>query len=201
MNPQTVAAKKIQDVTPLIETLGHEDADLREQAAEALGQIGDVRAVQPLIELLEDDDWFVREKVVEALGKLRDKRAVKPLIQALGDDDWFVREKAVEALGEIRDPRAAGALAHALKDQDMNVRTNALGALRKIGEPAVEPLVTALVNNDIPDRASVVEAIGRIGGKSAVMYLIDALEDLDHDVRSAARRALRKLDIKAEDVI
>ena len=55
-------------VEPLIEAFGHEYYGVRRGAAEALGRIGDARAVEPLIKALEDDE--VRYAAEEALEKL-----------------------------------------------------------------------------------------------------------------------------------
>ena len=45
----------------MIKALGDEDKDTREGAAEALGKIGDKRAVEPLIEALTYGNEGVRE--------------------------------------------------------------------------------------------------------------------------------------------
>lgn len=62
----------------------------RQPAAEALGKLGDVRAVNPLIAALKDKQWDVRLTAAEALGKLKDTRAVEPLITALKDPHFLV---------------------------------------------------------------------------------------------------------------
>ncbi len=54
---------------PLIGALGNGYWQVRQHVAEALGEIGDTRAVEPLIELLEDDE-DIREAAKEALKKL-----------------------------------------------------------------------------------------------------------------------------------
>jgi HEAT repeat protein len=59
---------------------------VRRAAAEALGQLGDARAVEPLIARLGDAAWNVRRAAAEALVKIG-APAVEPLIGRLGDDD------------------------------------------------------------------------------------------------------------------
>lgn len=67
-------------VTPLLGLLEREPW-LRVGAAQALGEIGDVRAVDPLARLLDDEDtWMI---AAEALGKLRSLSAVAYLADAL----------------------------------------------------------------------------------------------------------------------
>jgi len=59
------------DLEGLFKALGHKDYEVRGNAAEALGKIGDKRAVEPLIQtLLEDKSAYVRGKAAEALDKL-----------------------------------------------------------------------------------------------------------------------------------
>ena len=57
----------------------------RKRAAEALGELGDERAVDALISALEDDEIELSFAltVAEALGEIGDERAVIPIIEAL----------------------------------------------------------------------------------------------------------------------
>ncbi|MCJ7727338.1 MAG: HEAT repeat domain-containing protein, partial [Methanoregula sp.] len=57
-------------VEPLIKSLKDKDRRVREQAAVALGEIGDERAVEPLLWALKDENDGVREQAKEAIGKL-----------------------------------------------------------------------------------------------------------------------------------
>lgn len=59
--------------------LADPDPTLRWKGAEALGRLGDPRAVDDLIGALQDEDRLVRKKAVWALGALGDPRAVRPL--------------------------------------------------------------------------------------------------------------------------
>lgn len=85
-------------------------------AAQALGRIGDRRAVDPLIERLTYPQVTVRCETAEALGAIGDARAVGPLIAMLGDPDRIVHHSAAAALGEIRDPSTVDMLVSALDD-------------------------------------------------------------------------------------
>jgi HEAT repeat protein len=145
---------------PLIKALRDRRVVVRRNAAEALGEIGDARAVDPLVKVLGDRNSDVRTTAAKALGKIGDERAVEPLIKALSDDydDWGVRERAARALGKIGDERAVEPLIRALlpdkrdganyssaQHEEDGVRRAAAGALGEIGdERAVEPLITAL---------------------------------------------------------
>lgn len=72
-------------VQPLIRALGSPDRSTRWWAAEALGKIGDPRAVPALIRATRDQ--FTRHSAAEALGNMQDPRATKALKQALKHGD------------------------------------------------------------------------------------------------------------------
>ena len=125
---------------------------MRRAAAEALGRLGDARAVEPLISALIDQEGDVRTAAAEALQQL-DWRpeetaaggaywtathqwdeavragAVEPLVMALQDHAAAVREEAAEALGTIGDARAIAPLSAALGDGDLSVARAAARAL------------------------------------------------------------------------
>ena len=126
-NVEKLEAKR--DVKGLIRALNYmKYVYVRKNAVEALGKIGDNRAVEPLIAALNDSDSDVREYAADALGEIGDKRAVEPLIVALRDSNDNVRNNSVWALGKIGDKRAVEPLIASLKDSD-SVRSEAAIAL------------------------------------------------------------------------
>ena len=91
-------------------------ADLRADAALALGQIDAQAAIPALLALEPDlgDDWLLAYNVAEALGRLRARAAV-PLLQRLASGYWHrgVRHNAARALnaiagGPFADPERPG---------------------------------------------------------------------------------------------
>jgi len=172
----------------------------RQEAASALGQIGDARAVEPLIAALNDSKSDVRLAAADALAKIGDARAVQPLIAAL-----YTTHGAAEALVKIGTP-AVEPLIAALKmprrtmkewlmrDVDFRVHREALAALVEIGTPAVEPLIAALKHSESDVRKAAVHALQEIGDARAVEPLIATLKDTDSDVCFLARGALEKMD-------
>lgn len=105
---------------------------VRKEAAEALGDIGDARAVKPLSKALKDKERTVQWEATEALGKIGDARAVEPLSQALKDEDSKVRRAAEKALVDIGDTRAVEPFAKSLKDEDKDVRGAAKEPLERL---------------------------------------------------------------------
>ncbi|MCP4544323.1 MAG: hypothetical protein GY832_45005 [Chloroflexi bacterium] len=168
----------------------HNDANVRRAAAEALGVIGDFRAIEPLIRALGDEDEDVRQTAATALVTMADPKAVEPLIQVLEDEDAGMRQVGVKALGAIGDPPAVAALIQALGDKDGDVRRTAAEALRAIGEPAVEPLSRMLGDENEDVREAAERALGKIDDSQAVTRLIHALGDEDKWRRWNALEAL-----------
>jgi HEAT repeat protein len=140
-------------VSGLIACLKDRDRAVREDAAIALGMIGDVSAVPALIEALKDGQ--VKVRAIMALGMIGDTRAVEPLIEILQgigiyqkgtptpgcivSEEWFVREEAAKALGHFNDTRSVPALLLALKDT--RLREKASGALVELGPQVMDQLV------------------------------------------------------------
>lgn len=171
-------------VRPLVDALQNPPMTLRGRsaAAEALGRIGDTRAVEPLLTLLGDRGTSVRQAAAEALGRLGDTRAVQPLVSALADHHGDVRTAAAEALRQLgwRPEGTAGAAYWVSTHQwDEAVRV-----------AAVEPLVMALQDHTRSVREHAAAALGTIGDARAIAPLAAALGDPDLNVAKAAARAL-----------
>jgi len=181
-------------VEALIVALDSSEFVVREGAAEALGQIGDKRAVEPLITLLLDRRIW-RSEFARALGRIGDVRAVEPLIEASMSCDGgaSLRHRAAEALARMGDIRGIEVLIAMLRDEAESCRANArraddhhgfylgevafsLGSLHVIR--AIEPLAEALADWQTPDRAnwrrSVACALWMLGAP-AINPLFDAI--------------------------
>ena len=189
-NVDKLLAKR--DVDKLIKALGYKDASVRKSAAEALGSIGDARAVEPLSSVLSDEDLMVAAAARDALIMIG-APAVEPVLGVLKEGDEEARKRAAAALSKIGAPAVESPLA-ALKSDDNVVRRTAVEALGKMGIPAVvEPLLAALKDEDKAVRKSAVEALGELGDAQAVEPLCSALKDEDRDVRFGAATALGKI--------
>jgi HEAT repeat protein len=164
--------KEKKDVAGLIKALSHKDAEVRQEAAEALGEIKDKRAIEPLIATLADEEEYVRGEAASALGVIRDKRAVEPLIAALADEEAYVRGASAFSLGEINDKKAVEPLIDSLKDEEGGVRSKAAEALGQLGdERAVEPLIKALDDEDKIVQWRAYEALERMDTPKAKKVL------------------------------
>ncbi|MCK6625571.1 MAG: HEAT repeat domain-containing protein [Anaerolineae bacterium] len=143
------------------------------EAAEALGQLGDTRAVKPLIAALRGGDMQLREAAVQALVKFKNT-AVEPLINTLHDKDETVRSEVVDALGQLRDVRAIKPLIDALGDKDWLVRDKAAETLGKLAVLLTEPqgrfIARHLWQEAIsPDQPDIYEPLLSVSNRLAVL--------------------------------
>ena len=178
-------------VDPLIAALADSDFDLRVNAIEALGEIGDARAVEPLLQALKVDAICISAAV--ALCRVGDERGLDPLTNALADRNVFVRVNAVEALGQIGRANTIEPLIYALRDTAAEIRDSAVAALVRLGQPAVLPLIGALGNQHPSVRSCAARALSQIGDVGCVHWLVNALSDTDIMVRKDAGLALGAL--------
>ncbi len=126
-------------VPDLVAFLEFPNGFLQGSVADALGRIGDVRAVEPLLRLLTSVDDYARSCAVPALVGFEDERVVPALCRALRDDpSWSVREAAASALGRIGDESALPSLIAAMQDEDGDVREKVGRALMHFGQRALE---------------------------------------------------------------
>jgi HEAT repeat protein len=164
---------------------------VRSNAATALRELGDVRAVEPLSIALSDRCMSVRCCAAKALGQLGDLRAIDLLINALNDSEWQTQKAATLALGELGGKPAVEPLINKLKDWKGNgyVPEHTITALVKLGELAVLPLIEVLLNASVSVwvRKQVVTILGAVGDVRAVKPLIQVLKDEDDRVRAGDR--------------
>jgi HEAT repeat protein len=203
--------KAKRDVKGLINALSYQNyAVIREEAAKALGEIGDTRAIEPLAAALTDRFETVRKIAAEALDKFgwqpgNDQSAanywviknnwercvdigslaVEPLLEALSNWSPWMRRGAAEALGRIGDPRAVQSLAGVFStryyERDEQLYLLAVEALGRIGSPsAVEPLTARLVDAN--------KAVRQAAGRALVaMYHSQVLDQQTRQKILAAR--------------
>lgn len=88
---------------PLTRALASQNLSIRYWSAEALGELGDHRAVEPLIQMLRDNDVIIRCSAIKALGEIGDIRALKPLVESLTDSSDMVKGLAARTLGKLKD--------------------------------------------------------------------------------------------------
>jgi HEAT repeat protein len=155
-----------------------------DQAAEALGNLGDKQAVEPLIAVLNSSvnpyssssspDVKTHAAAAIALGKLKDKRALKPLIANVKHSNSIIAA-AKTGLKDIAtgNPKIVDELLPAFQKND----TNAVTALGVIGKPALEPMLLALKDTDATTRTNAASVLADIGDAKAIEPLTKNLTD------------------------
>ena len=95
------ATKAVEDaVSALVQALKDQNTEVRANAIETLGMVGE-SAVPVLIQALKDQDAEVRKGAILALGSIGSKDVVPVLIQALNDQSVSVRGNAAKVLDSI----------------------------------------------------------------------------------------------------
>ncbi len=110
---------------PLLDALKSPVADVRAQAARALGERAVPLAEQAVLRLLHDRDPAVRLQAVVALGRIGSAESVSALLPFVGDSDIFLAFSARQALRRISEWRHVG---RGLESSDAKVsRRNLVG--------------------------------------------------------------------------
>jgi len=155
----------------------------RRSAADALGLMGNRRAIPRLLQRLEDPNMSVRRSATRALLRVRARSSIPPIIRLLRDPSGGVRVLVAGVLGRFGDRSAVPALVRALQDSKWYVRqvtAEALGELRDFR--ARMPLVQALRDS----RPAVVRAA------RAALIAIGPRSDRSRTVRTGRKEPASK---------
>jgi HEAT repeat protein len=193
-------------VPALIAALEDENEWRRGLAVEALGRIGDRRAVPALIQVLrKDSTGGVRAQAATMLARIGDPRAVDPLIAALRDPKGSVREASVRALGELRPPTALNPLARILADSpayrggpvlEFDPGRAAGEVLLRYGQPGRDEIFKALADRRPHARLNALQSLAESHDPRFPRALLGRLRDADPEVlhwtvRTVGARRLR----------
>jgi HEAT repeat protein len=193
----------------MIGLLNDEDAEVRVQAAHALGEYESARAVEALGRaLLNDPVAEVQKTAAWALGEIESAAAVDFLGAALNNEELTpeVRHMCAWALGEIESAAAVDYLGRALvagedTGADQEVRKQAAWALGEIESAAAVQYLARAMNdqrNSSEVRNTSAWALGEIESAAAVEALGLALvNDADPQVQSTAAWALGEIESAA----
>jgi HEAT repeat protein len=176
-------------VGALIEALEDPVPDVVEEAARALGNVGDPCAVPQVVSVLRDPRSASSRRVVlaaaRALGSLGGEEATRALLDLLAPQvDEELQEAAVRSLGEIGDDRVIPALLSRLEDDrsPRNVRLALVRAVGELGDLHAAPVLRKLIGASDSDPSllpALAHAMARIQDTDAVLPLVDKLATLD----------------------
>ncbi|MEQ8169641.1 MAG: HEAT repeat domain-containing protein [Candidatus Eremiobacterota bacterium] len=140
----------------------------------------------PLIKILEDpkSSEELRETSVKVLGEIQAEIAVDILTKIMLEGKGKLRELSAKALGEIGSKKATEALISVLDDarelSGWQRGYNATVALGKIRDARAVPNLIKILNDEgyLPQlQGAAADSLGKIGDKSVVDELINALEN------------------------
>ncbi|MBZ0286787.1 MAG: HEAT repeat domain-containing protein, partial [Anaerolineae bacterium] len=147
----------------LVGMLEDSSAEVRREAASALGISHFPEALLPLCKALHDDDVEVRRRAVWALANFPILTSVtSQLIEHLSDSDAEVRARVAELLGKARNLEAAQPLIGALRDPSPEVRaaaTHSLSDNRNWDVDSVPVLIELVSDPDGQVRVAAVRAL------------------------------------------
>lgn len=211
--PALDALSRINDasVAPRLVPLLHDDL-VGDQAAEALGQIGDEDAVAPLAAAL-DLPHIAAASVVDALTGIHRRylelfegggahiealarasitpHGAQKVIEAASRASGPALRQFVTVLGWLGGAEVERALAHLLGTA--GAQSELLEAIVRFGAPMVDRLTEPLASDDVDTRRAAATALGRIGDARAVPALTARLDADDRDVLAVAATALARI--------
>jgi HEAT repeat protein len=127
-------AKAVPALLETVNATRTEDSDVREIALRALARIADPGAVEPLIRALASAGVWLAPRIADILAR-HGELVVEPLMAVLNDSAGQpARAWAANVLGEVRAQRAFQSLVRALGDPDDEVRGKSATALGRLGD-------------------------------------------------------------------
>lgn len=175
--------------TVLADLLQSSNSVMQRAAADALGSLGDARAVGPLAKLLTDQEVGI--SAAAALKELSDFTAPPELLVAVSNPNPTVRLHGTRALARSHDPKAIETLISAMPKEPL--------AISALGESSSKRAVVALVaflrnpSNKSTDRAAAATALGELDDLQAVDALILSMNEDNASITMQASSALALL--------
>ena len=182
----------------LLEHLESANEEVRRLAVEQLLTLPAAESVPALTERLGDAAWRVRKAAIERIVACRDDALVQSgLLRALADGENPGRRNAAFEALVLLGVRVTKALVEAVSSPDVDVRKLAIDAMAAIADPSTrDVLIAALDDVDANVRAAAADALGGVGGVTAVGRLLrSATQPTEVPlVRLAALRSLERLE-------
>lgn len=187
-------------VPTLIGYLAEKDDGVKGGAADALGKIGDPKAVPPLVAMVHDMKIKpdVRRIATGAVALIADKSCEPVLTEAITDPttDNEVRAQAARGLGKIATATSIATLVKTLNDDDLKLRSAVVAALARAGQSesvrihqiTIDALISALNDPKTSVRMGAIQALQPIHAPEANAALTQILTAAQNSpaLRSAA---------------
>ena len=175
----------------------HWNTDLRAQATQALGKIGNPDDIPVILEAAGDGSWPVRAQAANALGMIGDVSTVPTLEDLATDQEWWVRLNASRALAKVG-PEGERALVRLLENPDRYARDRAAstlefqGIVRRLAQDLAEG------NGRSEYAARVIKALVRAGATRHLDRLSKSLPDASERRELGKTLSETKAEMKTE---
>jgi HEAT repeat protein len=156
-------------------------------AVDALGQLGDLRAVRPLLFLIESQgaEGPIYEEAVRALALIGDPRGAQAVRQAF--EATRTEAAFADVLAAMFGIASVDDLSDLAESEDAVTRRAVCEELIRLASPRSAPTVAALlVDPDDEVRMAAREALGRTADDALVKEIVAGLESPSVDARAAA---------------
>jgi HEAT repeat protein len=172
-------------VPPLIAELGSPNGQVKQWAADILGQIGDPRALEPLRRAASDSRSNVRFHVLHALARIDPIAGRTEITNAAErDPDWGTRREAIVRVAKHDSGRAVTLVAALAADPAMGLF--ACLELRRMGDEGVRALQEFLTREPSASRLNAALALGWRDA-TAINVLVPVLRDKSSDTKLRLR--------------
>jgi cyclophilin family peptidyl-prolyl cis-trans isomerase/HEAT repeat protein len=195
----TAFLRGVDDPNPLVRSWAVRALTQALADSAGLDPSGTARWVTPL---LDDPDPHVRINALRTLASYADPAFTPMVVNSLSDVDANVRVQALNTLGQLGGSEAAAVLAGAADDGPFAQRREALLGLARVArDAALVECAAWITKDDWLLRGIGAEALGIVGGDTALVWLEDLTRDLDARVVGKAFSALGRVDSSSADAL
>jgi len=190
-------AGKVELAKTILWLLRSTDVNVRRMAVDISKKVGDPTGelAPRLLRHLRDEDWWVRERVMDALVAMAGRQLTRHLVAYLQDPSGIVRRYAADALLRLKDPGSLGALVRAAQgDADWWVRERAIEAIGGIGLREAVPYLLDLLAREPELRRACIEALQAMHAGEAAPHVAALLAESDVEMQLAILACLSELD-------
>ncbi|MBI5327495.1 MAG: HEAT repeat domain-containing protein [Deltaproteobacteria bacterium] len=183
----------------LKEALVDEDATVKCNAIEAIGNIGSEKESLLFVLLLKDEDVDVRKTAAKVMVKIDGKKAAKHILPLLHDVSSDVRRVAVELLGNMGNAEYIEPVINMLKDSANEVCDAAITLAGRLKDSrAVNLLITILKDKEKDKmlRSKAILALADIGQADGLNAVLGIMTNRQEDLylRQMVFKSLKRFD-------